>query len=137
MKIDEAKKKIQEGLHKYYESGKEKFSQVFNDTAFWEKLKTHVVKIGHDLLVQALCLYYCMVDDKVPAGVKATIIGGLGYLILPLDFIPDILPGVGFLDDIAVLSAIAVSIKEHITDEHKQAAKKKADELFSNSNDTQ
>lgn len=36
---------------------------------------------------------------------SAIIIGALGYFILPLDFIPDAIPVLGFSDDLAALVA--------------------------------
>ena len=43
------------------------------------------------------------------------IIAGLIYLVSPLDFIPDILPFVGFSDDVALLIYIVNLISEEIT----------------------
>lgn len=42
-------------------------------------------------------------DARVPAGPKLLLIGVLGYLILPTDLVPDFFPGLGQLDDIAVI----------------------------------
>ena len=43
---------------------------------------------------------------------RALIIGAIGYIVLPLDLIPDIVPAVGYTDDIAsaagVVAAVAV-----------------------------
>lgn len=44
----------------------------------------------------------------------AIIAGALAYVILPLDVIPDFLPGVGWMDDIAVLGAAMAAIKGDI-----------------------
>jgi len=40
----------------------------------------------------------------VPAGAKLLLVGILGYLILPTDLVPDFLPGLGQLDDLAVIA---------------------------------
>ena len=42
-------------------------------------------------------------DPRVPAAAKLPIVGILGYLILPTDLVPDFLPGLGQLDDLAVV----------------------------------
>ena len=42
-------------------------------------------------------------SSKVPLWTKAIPFLGLVYLIFPLDFIPDIIPGLGQLDDLTVL----------------------------------
>jgi uncharacterized membrane protein YkvA (DUF1232 family) len=40
--------------------------------------------------------------------------GGLLYFIIPMDLIPDYLPVVGYLDDLAVLTTIVNSLHEEI-----------------------
>lgn len=40
-------------------------------------------------------------DRRVPLRAKAVVLAGVGYLLLPADLLPDILPFVGVLDDIA------------------------------------
>lgn len=44
----------------------------------------------------------------------AMIGGGLLYFILPADLVPDFIPIVGYLDDLAVLTTIVNSLKEEI-----------------------
>jgi uncharacterized membrane protein YkvA (DUF1232 family) len=44
-----------------------------------------------------------MRDSRVPAAVKLVPLGSIGYLILPTDLVPDFLPGLGQLDDLAVI----------------------------------
>ena len=48
-------------------------------------------------------LWDCFNSPDVPAKLKVTIIGAFLYLILPADVIPDVIPGVGFVDDVSVL----------------------------------
>jgi uncharacterized membrane protein YkvA (DUF1232 family) len=43
---------------------------------------------------------------------------------MPMDAIPDILALVGFSDDIAVLTLAIATIRSHMTDAHRLAAKK-------------
>jgi uncharacterized membrane protein YkvA (DUF1232 family) len=42
-------------------------------------------------------------DSRVPASAKLLLVGVLGYLILPADLVPDFFPGLGQLDDLAVI----------------------------------
>jgi uncharacterized membrane protein YkvA (DUF1232 family) len=42
-------------------------------------------------------------DSRVPAGPKLLLVGIFGYLVLPTDLVPDFLPGLGQLDDLAVI----------------------------------
>ncbi len=42
---------------------------------------------------------------------------------MPLDFLPDVLPALGFTDDAAVLMMAFQLISSHIKPEHREAAK--------------
>lgn len=52
---------------------------------------------------QVRLVYYLMRDRDVPIYLKLLPFLALGYLIFPLDFLPDIAPIVGQLDDLTVL----------------------------------
>jgi uncharacterized membrane protein YkvA (DUF1232 family) len=45
----------------------------------------------------------------------ALIAGALAYVIMPIDVIPDFIPGLGWLDDIFVLSATMAKLSEEIS----------------------
>ncbi|MDH3826164.1 MAG: DUF1232 domain-containing protein, partial [Desulfobacterales bacterium] len=53
-------------------------------------------------------------DYKLHTANVAMIGGGLLYFILPADLIPDFIPLVGYLDDLAVLTTIMNSLKGEI-----------------------
>ncbi|MBW2435184.1 MAG: DUF1232 domain-containing protein, partial [Deltaproteobacteria bacterium] len=53
-------------------------------------------------------------DYKLHPASLAMIGGGLLYFILPADLIPDFIPLVGYLDDLAVLTTIMNSLKGEI-----------------------
>lgn len=55
----------------------------------------------------------------IPYGTIIAVVGVLLYLLSPVDVIPDILPGVGLLDDAAVLTACYNLFKDDI-DEYKE-----------------
>src|ERR1700676_3218922 len=88
---------------------------------FWIKFKRGVVKLpfAEDLLAA----YYCAFDKQTPRHVQATLLGALAYFILPFDFIPDMLPVLGFTDDAAVLATAIRLVAAHITPEHREAAR--------------
>jgi uncharacterized membrane protein YkvA (DUF1232 family) len=52
------------------------------------------------------------------------LLGALAYFILPLDSVPDILAGIGFSDDAAVLLATISMVRSHITPVHREAARR-------------
>jgi uncharacterized membrane protein YkvA (DUF1232 family) len=66
--------------------------------------------------------FYCAVDPKTPTRVRGLLLAALAYFVLPFDFLPDILVGVGFTDDMAVLAAALRMIQGHIADRHYDAA---------------
>lgn len=67
--------------------------------------------------------YYCALDKDTPLRAKGILLAALGYFILPADAIPDVLFGIGFTDDIAVLTAAIAAVRAHITPAHRLAAR--------------
>jgi uncharacterized membrane protein YkvA (DUF1232 family) len=55
--------------------------------------------------------------------VQAALLGAIAYFILPFDFVPDMLPVLGFTDDAAVLVTALRMVATHITPEHRDAAR--------------
>jgi len=88
---------------------------------FWIKLKQVVAKLpfAEDLLAA----YYCAFDRETPRHVQAALLGAIAYFILPFDFVPDMLPILGFTDDAAVLATAIRMVSSHITSEHREAAR--------------
>lgn len=43
-------------------------------------------------------------DPRVPRRVKVEAALAAAYLLMPIDFVPDFIPGIGQLDDIAILA---------------------------------
>ena len=88
---------------------------------FWRKLKRVVAQIpfAEDLLAA----YYCAFDRQTPRHVQIALVGALAYFILPFDFVPDILPLVGFTDDAAVLATALRLVASHIRPDHRDAAR--------------
>jgi len=88
---------------------------------FWIKLKRFVATLpfAEDLLAA----YYCAFDRRTPRHVQAALLGAIAYFILPFDFVPDMLPVLGFTDDAAVLAAAIRMVAGHITPAHRDAAR--------------
>lgn len=96
------------------------YGDNYSDSGFWNKVK----KLGKKVLKPALQLYYVMKESSTPLDTKALIIGALGYLILPVDLIPDFIPAAGYTDDLAALLAVVKMCKEHITPEIERKVRK-------------
>lgn len=83
-----------------------------------KKLKRAAVKAGKDCLDMVLAMFFALIDDQTPAWAKTVIISALGYFIMPIDAIPDFLPG-GFTDDISTLATALTTVHAHVNDDHK------------------
>lgn len=106
-------------------------SHWYSAPRLWSKLAQIAVKAGDKIVVTALILFHCLQDKETPAWARTVIIGALGYLILPADMVPDIIPGAGLTDDWGALVAALGTISMYIKDVHKQKAREQADRLFS------
>lgn len=93
---------------------------------FWRTVKRAAGRVPFmDELVAA---YYCALDEKTPMRVKGILLAALAYFVVPFDVIPDLLVGLGFTDDIAVLTAAITTVSAHIKPAHRMAAKKALEE---------
>lgn len=89
---------------------------------FWRSAK----RVANNLpfMEELVAAYYCALDKDTPWRVKGILFGALAYFILPVDMVPDILLGLGFTDDIAVLTAAITSVSANIKPAHRKAARK-------------
>ena len=88
---------------------------------FGHKLRKNIGKIPFSEDVTAS--FYCAIDGKSPAFVKAVLFGALAYFVMPADVIPDFLAGIGFTDDASVLMAAMATVQKYITNDHREKAR--------------
>jgi uncharacterized membrane protein YkvA (DUF1232 family) len=88
---------------------------------FWGKFKRVAARLP--FAEDILSAYYCAFDRETPRHIQAALLGAIAYFILPFDFIPDMLPVLGFTDDAAVLATAIRLVAAHITPEHREAAR--------------
>jgi uncharacterized membrane protein YkvA (DUF1232 family) len=88
---------------------------------FWIKLKRVAAKLP--FAEELLAAYYCAFDRQTPRHVQAALLGAIAYFVLPFDFLPDMLPVLGFTDDAAVLATAIRMVASHILPEHRDAAR--------------
>lgn len=95
---------------------------------FWAKLRGLAANLpfAEDLLAA----YYCAFDRDTPLHVKAALLGALAYFVLPFDFVPDILPVLGYADDAAVLATAVRLVAAHLRPEHRDAARRALEREF-------
>jgi uncharacterized membrane protein YkvA (DUF1232 family) len=116
---DEYEKKIKNIDHGALISGS---ANEYSEAKFWTKLKSVSIKMGSKLVYYSLLLFYGLQDSEVPTKAKLTIAGALGYLILPIDLIPDMIPVIGFADDLAIIVYALYQVSSHISEKTKVKA---------------
>ena len=108
------------------------YARNYSDNSFWNKVLSIAKKAGIKIIYLALLLYYALNSNNLSLRDRATIYFALGYLILPVDLIPDSIPIIGLTDDFGVLINAFKRIKENITDDIRKQAKDKLIEIFKN-----
>ncbi len=106
------------------------YGSKFSQTEFVEKIARIAKRAGAKLVYAALILYYTLQSDKISAANKAMIIGALGYMISPLDVIPDAIPIAGLTDDLAVLLFVLKKVWTDIDPDIQQKAKNRLSKWF-------
>ena len=108
----------------------ESYAKDYSESSFWEKVKGNVSAIGLTVIYKAFQLYYVAQSDTCPVKIKAGIIGALGYLISPVDLVPDLIPMVGYSDDAVAIAFAITAAQMYITDEVKYKAKERIREIL-------
>lgn len=94
---------------------------------FWPKLKRLAGRLP--FAEELVAAYYCAIDPQTPARVRALLFGGIAYFILPFDLIPDLIAGLGYTDDAAVVTAIVAALSRHVLPRHREAARQAISKL--------
>ena len=108
------------------------YANRFSASDFIDKISRIAKRAGAKLVYAALILFYTLQSDKISTKDKAIIIGALGYMISPIDVIPDAIPIAGLTDDMAVLiyvlKKVWVDVDPAVKDKSKQRLSKWFDE---------
>tara|TARA_R110002020_G_scaffold260796_4_gene475118 strand:- start:424 stop:813 length:390 start_codon:yes stop_codon:yes gene_type:complete len=123
-KIDE--RRIEEilriGSQKDFDKREKRVRASFFDTV--RRALRHV-----PFMEDVVASYYCAIDSETPASTRGILIAALAYFVLPIDIIPDMLLGIGFTDDIAVLLTAFNAVRGNIRPEHYRRARETLDDL--------
>ncbi len=93
-----------------------------NQKDFLVKAKSYAKKAGFTVIEPVLKLYYSSQDPDTPIWAKTKIYAALAYFISPIDAITDIIPIIGYSDDVLILTAAIVTCAVYIKEAHKQKA---------------
>ena len=102
----------------------------YNESNFITKIGRFAGILGSGFLTKAVTLWYALRDKDTPTWAKTVILGALGYFIVPIDAIPDIMPIIGFSDDLTTLVTASTMIWSHIKPEHSEKAKIQVKKIF-------
>lgn len=106
------------------------YAEKYSEVGFWDKIKDNVSSIGMKLIYKALQLYYVAQSPDCPMKIKAGIYGALGYLISPIDFVPDFVSVVGYSDDAAAIALALALAQMYVTEEINAQARAKIRDVF-------
>lgn len=99
------------------------YEKYFSESEFWQKVEKFGKTMGATILYPVLLLYNLLKSGDVDLKEKAMIIGTLGYVILPLDFIPDALVGPGYADDGLALTAAITALASCLSEDIQETSK--------------
>lgn len=106
------------------------YANRFSANDFVDKVARIAKRAGAKMVYAALVLYYTLQSDKVSKADKALIFGALGYMISPLDVIPDAIPIAGLTDDLAVLIYVLRKVWINVDPEIQAKAKARLTKWF-------
>lgn len=107
----------------------ERYGDHYSENKLTSKLRKVAKRLGGKALEAALTLYYVLRSPSISTADKAKIYGVLGYFILPIDIIPDLLPMIGYADDISALFWVMNMVWKNITPDVRDQARAKAAEI--------
>ena len=108
----------------------QKYEQHYNDSSFLDKITKYGKLIGINALYKAVQLWFVLQKPDVPASTKAIIMGALGYLIAPLDFLPDLMPVLGYTDDFVAITFALIKVQGYIDEEVERKSKNLVAKIF-------
>ena len=108
----------------------EAYRSKFSESKFWSFLEQRSKTVSQVTIYSALLLFYAYRRKDTPGWAKRIVLGSLGYLLMPLDAIPDLSPLIGYTDDIGVLSFGLVTIAAYIDQDVRWSAREKLGKWF-------
>ena len=108
----------------------QKYEQHYNVSSFLDKVTKYGKLIGINALYKAVQLWFVLQKPDVPASTKAVIMGALGYLIAPLDFLPDLMPVLGYTDDFVAITFALIKVQGYIDEEVERKSKHLLAKIF-------
>lgn len=99
------------------------FAAGFSEGGFRVRARSYVRRAGWAVGEPALALYFTLNEPELPAWARSVIYGALGYFLTPWDAAPDFIAGVGYSDDLGVLTAALATVAAHVTPATRERAR--------------
>lgn len=107
-----------------------KYKSRFSLKTWWNFLPAQAKRMGHKAVYSALLLYNAYQQPDTPHWAKSIILGALGYLLTPIDALPDLTPILGFTDDLGILSFGLVTVACYVDQDVRQTSRTKLTSWF-------
>ena len=124
-------KRAREEAEQFMEKGKAPAKYALHtrrvQEQFWPKIRQVAAQMPFAKDLTAA--YYAARDPLTPAVAKASLMAALFYFVAPADLVPDVVAGIGMLDDTAVLAALMALTTAHIGDKHWALAQKALEQV--------
>lgn len=107
----------------------EAYGEHYSPQELFFKLARVAKNAGIKIVYYVLLLYYALMEGDLSMKEKSIIIGALGYFILPIDLIPDLLP-LGYTDDLSLIIFVVTKLRKSFTPEIQKMAIEKLKKYF-------
>ena len=91
------------------------FRVHYSESRFWRKVGSLPRETGRALLEKGITLFVILSDAQTPTWARVLIMAALGYFICPLDLVPDVVPVLGYVDDLAVMTLLIAEVDRFLT----------------------
>lgn len=98
--------------------------------SLWQSMMGAVRIAGKAVTFETMKVWHVAQDPATPAGPRAVLYGALAYFVLPTDAVPDVLPFVGFTDDLAALGAALYVANAYVSEEALRRARESVRAIF-------
>lgn len=68
--------------------------------------------------------YFAARDSETPTKAKAVLMAAVAYFVMPIDVLPDVILGLGYTDDAAILATALGLMGTHIKEKHRGMARR-------------
>jgi uncharacterized membrane protein YkvA (DUF1232 family) len=96
-----------------------RLAKNYDENKLWGKLNNMPRSTLNLILEKVMIVRELLFDGSTPLWVKGTLVGVSSYVVMPMDLVPDFLPG-GFLDDAAMLGLVLANLDYLVTDDIRQ-----------------